>query len=115
MRLLAVAAFFWPILDATQAAPLLSEQQARTKAIAILKGDPYGRTTAEVAKNIQHAEFVRDGNSKLCAAQKIPIWEFHVVVVTANKDQFNDGVIDGYLSIDARSGKMLCANLPLLD
>jgi hypothetical protein len=44
-----------------------------------------------------------------------PAWEFHVVVVTANKDQFNHGVIDGYLALDAYNGKILCANLPLLD
>jgi len=40
---------------------------------------------------------------------------FACVVVAANKDQFNNGVIDGYLAIDPRTGKMVCANLPLLD
>jgi hypothetical protein len=39
--------------NCAQAAPLLSEQQARAKAIDILKGDPYGKTSAEVAKNIK--------------------------------------------------------------
>ena len=47
--------------------------------------------------------------------QETPAWEFHVVVVTAYKDQFNKGVIDGFLAIDARTGKILCANLPLLN
>jgi hypothetical protein len=37
------------------------------------------------------------------------------VVVTANKDQFNNGVIDGYLALDARNAKILCTNLPMLD
>jgi hypothetical protein len=36
-------------------------------------------------------------------------------VVTPNKDQFNEGVIDGYLALGARTGEMLCANLPMLD
>jgi hypothetical protein len=34
------------------------------------------------------------------------------VVVTPDKDQFTNGLIDGYRSADR---KMLCANLPLLD
>jgi hypothetical protein len=102
-------------ITSAHAAAQLSEQQARTKAIGILKGDPYGRTAAEVAKNIKQARFAADGNSKACGARKIPLWEFHVVVLTDNRDQFDNGKIDGYLALDARSGKMLCANLPLLD
>ena len=116
MRLVATAAaVFMLVLGSAHAAALLSEQQARTKAINILKGDPYGRTPDEVSKNIKQTQFAQDGNTKACGARKIPAWEFHVVVVTADKDQFNNGVIDGFLALDARTGKMLCANLPLLD
>ena len=97
------------------AASFLSEQQARARAINMLKGDPYGRTPDEVAGNIKQIQFARDGNTKACGARKIPAWEFHVVVVTAAKDQFHNGVIDGFLALDARTGKILCANLPLLD
>jgi len=97
------------------AASFLSEQQARAKAINILKGDPYGKTPDEVSKNIKQTQFAQDGNTRACGARKIPAWEFHVVVVTADKDQFNNGVIDGFLALDARTGKILCANLPLLD
>lgn len=111
----ATAAAFILMFGCAYAAPLLSEQQARAKAVNILKGDPYGRTPAEVAKNIKQIQFVQDGNTKACGARKIPAWEFHVVVVTADKHQFNNGVIDGFLAVDARTGKILCANLPLLD
>jgi len=111
----ATAAAFILMFGCAYAAPFLSEQQARAKAVNILKGDPYGRTADEVAKNIKQIRFAQDGNTKACGARKIPAWEFHVVVVTADKDQFNNGVIDGFLAVDARTGKILCANLPLLD
>lgn len=97
------------------AASLLSEAQARTKAISILQGDPYGISAADVARNIKQAAFLRHGITKACGPLNVPVWEFHVVVVTANMDQFNKGVIDGYLALDAREGNVLCANLPLLD
>jgi hypothetical protein len=113
-RLFAAAAIFTLALDCAQGASMLSEQQARAKAIGILKGDPYGKTDAEVAKDIKQARLLQNANSKACGG-KATAWEFHVVVVTPNKDQFNNGVIDGYLAIDPRTGKMLCANLPLLD
>lgn len=98
-----------------QAAGLLSEQQARAKAIEILQGDPYGTTPGEVTRNIKQTKFLQNGNTRACGAKKRPAWEFRVVVVTPNKDQFNNGVIDGFLALDARTGKILCANLPMLD
>lgn len=97
------------------AAALLSEQQARGKAINVLQGDPYGTTSDDVAKNIKQIEFLQDGDTKACGAKKRPVWEFHIVVVTPNKSQFRNGVIDGFLALDARTGKILCANLPMLD
>lgn len=102
-------------LSAVQAAGLLSEQQARAKAIGILQGEPYGATPGEVAKNIKQAEFLQDGNTRACGARKRPAWEFHVVAVTPYKDQFKNGVIDGFLALDALTGKILCANLPMMD
>ncbi len=102
-------------LGAVQAAGVLSEQQARGKAIAVLQGDPYGATPAEVARNIKQAEFLQDGNTRACGAKKRPAWEFHVVVVTPNKDLYRNGVIDGFLALDALTGKLLCANLPMLN
>jgi hypothetical protein len=90
------------------AASTLSEQQARAKAIAILKGDPYGRTSAEVVGHIKAVRLVQNGESPACGG-RTTAWEFHVVVATADKQ------IDGYLAIDPQTGKMICANLPLLD
>jgi hypothetical protein len=115
-RLTATAvAVFILTFNGAHAASVLSEQQARVKAISLLKGDPYGRTAAAVAGNIKQARLAPDGKTRACGAKKTPVWEFHVVVVTGNKDQFRNGVIDGYLVLDARTGKLLCANLPMLD
>jgi hypothetical protein len=110
----AIAAILLLGVNVAQAA-LLSEQRARSKAVKVLMGDPYGRTVGEVAKNIKDARLVQDGNTRACGPMHRPAWEFHVVVVTANKDQFNNGVIDGYLALDAQTGEILCTNLPLLD
>jgi hypothetical protein len=114
--LTATAAMFVLMLRSAGGTSLLSDQQARAKAVEILKGDPYGRTAAaDVAKNIKEVQLVPDGNTKACGVRKGPVWEFHIVAVTANKDQFNKGVIDGYLALGAHNGKILYANLPLLD
>jgi hypothetical protein len=110
-----IAAILMLTLSCAHAGGLLSEQQARAKAIDILKGDPYGGSPAELTKIIKQVQLVQDGPLKACSAKKGPAWEFHVVVVTANKDQFNNGVIDGYLALDARTAKILCTNLPMLD
>jgi hypothetical protein len=115
-RLVAAAAVISTLaLTCAQAASLLNEQQARAKAVNILKGDPYGQTATELAKVIKEVAFLQNGNTKVCGAKKMPVWEFHIVVVTADKDAFDHGVIDGYLVLNARNGRMLCANLPLLD
>ncbi|HEY4919375.1 MAG TPA: hypothetical protein VII40_04665, partial [Xanthobacteraceae bacterium] len=72
---LLVAAF---ACGAAHAAGILSEQAARAKAIAILKGDPYGRTEGAVARNIKQAQLVQNADSRACGA-KATVWEFHVV------------------------------------
>ncbi len=68
-----------------------------------------------MSKNIKQVRLAQDGSTKACRAKKVPAWKFHVVTVTANKDRFDNGVIDGYLALDARTGQISCANLPLLD
>ena len=103
------------LLGGAQAASLLSEKQARAKAIHILQGDPYGTTPGEVANAIKAATLAKDGNTKACGGKGRPAWEFHVVVATGDKDQFNNGLIDGFLALDARTGALLCANLPMLE
>jgi len=112
--IVAAAAIVALSCDCAHAASTMSEQQARAKAVAILKGDPYGKTNAEVAGHIKAARLVQNAESPACG-RKTTAWEFHVVVVTADKDKFNNGVIDGYLAIHPSTGKMPCANLPLLD
>ncbi len=102
-------------LSETCAAGLLSEAQARARAVNILQGDPYGATPEAVAGTIKQVSYLKDGNTRACGARKRPVWEFHVVVVTPNKDQFSNGVIDGFLALDARSGRIVCANLPMLE
>jgi hypothetical protein len=114
-RALATALLLALFVTGAAAASFLSEQQARAKAIVVLKGDPYGKTTAAVLQHIKQAVLVRDGKTRACGAQNRAAWEFHIVVVTADKDAFQNGTIDGYLALDARNGKLLCANLPLLD
>ena len=77
------------------AGSLLSDRNATSKAIAILKGDPYGNSESQVKANIQQRRLVTDGMTKACGPVEDPIWEFHVVVDTGNKEQFKNGVIDG--------------------
>jgi hypothetical protein len=107
-RIIAVAVAVALGLVAAHAAGPLTEQQARAKAIAILKGDPYGQSDAAVAKNVKQAQLVQNAASKACG-RPATVWEFHVVAKGDN------GPIDGYLALDARTGKMVCATLPFLD
>lgn len=99
-----------------QAAGLLSEAAARTAAIKILMGDPYGKTPQEVALNVASSELIMSGKHK-CANgnSKTPIWQFHVVVPPSRNPNSTGHPIDGYLLLDARTGKMKCAGLPFLD
>lgn len=96
------------------AAALLSEPDAKKQAVDVLLGDPYGHTPAEVETAIKQTQFLQDGKTKACGMTNTALWEFHVVVAVP-KEQSASGVIDGYLALDARSGKLLCANLPFLD
>jgi hypothetical protein len=97
------------------AAAVLSEAQARAKAIAILKGDPYGNSAKEISDNLKEVQLIAAGVDA-CSKNRVrgPVWQFHIVVP---KEKMKDGnsPIDGYLVLDGRSGKMLCAGLPFLD
>jgi hypothetical protein len=95
-----------------QAAGPLDEQQARAKAIKILMGDPYGTTIGQVLRTIKDAQLVRDGKT-VCGQKKRPVWRFHVAVEKPVNNPSSP--IDGYLYLDATSGKIVCANLPMLD
>ncbi len=107
--LIAAALVATPVL----AAGVMTERQARAAAVKILKGDPYGTTDAQVAKNIAGAQLITAGS--VCGAKvKRPVWQFHVVVPKA-RNPSGDNDIDGFLVIDARTGKLSCAGLPFLD
>jgi hypothetical protein len=115
-RFVAATSAVWMLCSGcASATALLSKQQARSKAINMLKGQPYGRTRVEVTKNIAGVRFLPDGNTKACGPIKIASWEFHVVVMTPAKKPINSRIIDGFLALDARTGKILCTNLPFLD
>jgi hypothetical protein len=95
------------------AAGVMNEQQARAAAVKILKGDPYGKTPAEVMRNMQDAQLITAGsvcNSKVTK----PVWRLHIVV-PKNRNPSGDNAIDGYLVIDGQSGKIVCAGLPFLN
>jgi hypothetical protein len=95
------------------ASSLLDEQHARAKAINILMGDPYGTTTEEVSKAIVGAELLKDGKTQACGDVKKPVWQFHVHIEAPVNNP--ESPIDGYLVLDAVRGKLICANLPMLD
>lgn len=113
----AAGALFLIVLQsaAATAAATLSESQARNKAIAILQGDPYGTTAAQVLDNIKAIQLISAGTSNCSGGRvKSPVWELHVIVAKEKRTN-GEGAIDGWMSLDARTGKMLCAGLPFLD
>ncbi len=96
-----------------RAAGVMSEQQARAAAVGILKGDPYGKTDKDVLRNIAAAQLVTAGS--VCGRKVTkPLWQFHVTV-PKQRNPSGDNAIDGYLVIDGKTGKMVCAGLPFLD
>ena len=97
-----------------QAAGPMTEQQARAAAAKILKGDPYGKTPDQIAKNIASAQLLTAGVTECGTKVSRPVWQFHVVV-PKNRNPSGDNAIDGFLVLDGRTGKMVCAGLPFLD
>jgi hypothetical protein len=76
------------LVNCAHASNLLSKEQALARAIAVLKGDPYGKTPLEIASNIKGIELLQNGSTKACGAKTAPAWEFHVVVQTPDKNLF---------------------------
>ena len=95
----------------TARAAELAEPQALAKAVDILKGDPYGSTSAQVTANIVERRRA-PRRSTVCGGGDSMVWAFRVVVP---KGPQRDDPIDGWLVIDARSGRLVCASLPFLD
>lgn len=109
----AVALIITMLITPTLAAGAMGERQARSAAVAILKGDPYGKSDAQVLQNITESQLITAGS--VCGAKvKRPVWQFQVFVPKA-RNPSGDSDIRGYLIIDAQTGKMVCAGLPFLD
>ena len=109
--LVAIAALI-ALSSAASADAILAPDRARQAAIQILMGDPYGKTTEEVARNIRSQSLIsRDANG--CRVSRTqPGYLFEVSV----KDRpSGEGPIEGYFIIDAKTGKTICAGLPFLD
>ena len=101
------------LVTPAQAAGAMTERQARTAAVAILKGDPYGKTDGQVLKNMTEAQLITAGS--VCGKKVTrPLWRFQVDVPKA-RNPSGDNDIKGYLVIDAGTGKLVCAGLPFLD
>jgi len=103
-----------PVPTNVEKGKALSEKSARDKAIQILLGDPYGKSAKEVDDKIKEDFLAGPGTRSACAQQSGSSWAFHVIV---SKEQNPNGGdrIDGYLCLDAKSGKMISASLPFLD
>lgn len=90
----------------------LGEKQALAKAVAILKGDPYGDTDAEVAAHITERRHTTRA-ATVCGGGATPVWAFRVVIEKPKNNE--DSRIDGWIVVDARTGRLVCAGLPFLD
>lgn len=110
MKVLAAATILTSCLLATAAParPAMSKQAARRAAVAILIGDPYGRTPAAVSRNLVSQEMLTDD---YCRTGK-RVWKFRVVLRPSATLPHG---VDGYLVLDAATGSLVCAGLPLLD
>ena len=108
---LALGTLLFGLLAGNAAAKDLSELDAFTKAVQILKGPPYGASVVETAHSIQSSELVAHGVNPCGGLVRSPIWVFHVSAPkTATHEQ-----ITGYLVLDTRKGQLVCAGLPFLD
>lgn len=94
------------------AAEPLAEKAALAKAVAVLKGDPYGDTAAAVVAAIRERRLVPRRDT-VCGGGASLAWAFRVVIPKPVNNP--DSPIDGWLVLDAASGRTVCATLPFLD
>ena len=87
---------------------ILSAAEAQMAVAKILIGPLYGSNFDEVAQKIVRQEFTRD---RKCATKNMT-WEFQIVV-SKGADTMNG--VNGFIVLDATTGKMICAGLPFLD
>ena len=88
----------------TPESPRLGEQAAQTIAVQTLMGDPYGRSSAEVVRNLTPKGLSRETGQ--------PEWVWQVRV--APTPDLPQGV-DGQIRINADNGRLTTDNLPYLD
>lgn len=107
--LCAVASFVAP---AAAAGPM-SEEKALATAVSILQGDPYGDTPQTVRAGIFERRLGPRHDTVCKQGADRQTWSFHVVVASPQTQP--GGKIDGWLVLDARTGRIVCATLPFLD
>lgn len=93
---------------------LLTQPKARTLAISILKGDPYGDNAAEVTQIIKGEILIVSGKREgACDVEfrQSPAWVFRVQVPkTTIREEIN-----GELLLNAKTGKLICTTLPFIN
>ncbi|MDK9694861.1 MAG: hypothetical protein OEL76_00545 [Siculibacillus sp.] len=109
---LLIAAAAMPLLASPLSAAEITEKRALARAVEILKGDPYGDDERQVLANITERRF-GPRSATVCGGGASPVWAFRVVVKAAR--DHDGGPIDGWLVIDGKTGRLVCANLPFLD
>lgn len=107
----AVLAAAWMVVSSAAFAGEMSERAAMTKAVEILRGDPYGDTVTAVGAVIHERRLTRRADT-VCGGGSGRVWAFHVVV---DPPENPEGRIDGWLVLDAGNGDFVCATLPFLD
>lgn len=108
---------FLVLLSAAHAAAaekMITAASAKSKAVNILMGDPYGKNKKEVEKHIKSVKLLKKGTEDCGAGIKTPVYEIHVVVPVADREN-HDSPIDGKLYLDAKKGEFECTGLPALD
>lgn len=118
MKRIAIALVMLAMPIVVQAARLLGPEQATDAATSILKGPPYGSTKADVVSKIRSQTLIIKGNDPCSNTPvKAPAWVFRIESTDQNSrdETGKPSLINGFLTIDAASGKMTCAGLPYLD
>jgi hypothetical protein len=94
------------------AAKLLTETQARAKAIKVLmdmaKEEPFlGRTREAASAHIKDVTLVSSGQTE-CDKITRPVWRVHIVVPADSNSKPTRDPVNGYLTFDARTGAYIC-------
>jgi len=101
-----------------KAAPLLiSPNAAENIVVETLYGEPYGSTRGEIANSIKSQILIIKGNDPCQnSPAREPTWAFRVEAIDVNSRDTSGqpSKINGFLTLNAVSGKINCAGLPYL-